>query len=154
LSGTPDKKVIFFKGKIMSKKRKLDSNSKRIEFHYVKGNHHRVIKVDGAWGGLTPHADIQMSVFSERIPLPDLDEFEVTEESTIGKQTKHVSRKSGIVREIEATLVMTPTVAKALANWLVNKIAQFEATQDHEEIAIDLHDGEFEEIGMNISEKE
>ncbi len=49
----------------------LDSMSNRIEFHYRKSNYFRVIKVNGAWGGLTPQADVQMSIFSERLPLPE-----------------------------------------------------------------------------------
>lgn len=110
----------------MPKKPKLDSKSRRIEFHYEKGNNHRVINIDGAWGGITPHSDIQMSIFSERLPFPELDEIEITDEMTLGKLTKQISRKKGVVREIEATLTMTPTVARAVADWLLGKLAQLE----------------------------
>jgi hypothetical protein len=118
----------------MPKKPKLDSNSRRIEFHYEKGTYHRVIKIDGAWGGITPHSDIQMSIFSERLPFPELDEIEITDDKTLGKLTKQISRKKGVVREIEATLTMTPIVAKAVADWLLAKLAQLEALESDDDI--------------------
>jgi len=103
----------------------LDSMNNRIEFHYRKSNYFRVIKVNGAWGGLTPQTDVQMSIFSERLPLPDLDEFEISE-GQLAKQIRHINKTKGVIREVEATLTMTPDVAKSLGEWLIDKANQFE----------------------------
>jgi hypothetical protein len=111
-------------------RKKLDSMSNRLEFHYKKSNYFRVIKVNGAWGGLTPNSDVQMSIFSERLPLPDLDEYEISDGGKITKLVRKIAKTKGVIREVEATLTMTPSVAKALGEWLLDKAAQYEKYLD------------------------
>lgn len=97
-----------------------------LKFSYKRSRDFRVIKVDGAWGGLTPRGDIVMSVFNERLPIPESDEYEISEEGTLGKRINQVTNTTGIIREVEAAISLRPEVALTLGNWLLNKVEQFE----------------------------
>lgn len=94
--------------------------------HLIKGNHFRVIHVDGAWGGVTPSLNnIQMVIFNHRTPIPQLLVHEVSDDGIVGKESKAVGRP-GIVREMEAALVFDLKTAKSIRAWLDDKIADLE----------------------------
>jgi hypothetical protein len=97
-----------------------------LSFHHIKSNYFRVIHADGVWGGVTPHLDIQMAFFSERTPIPQLVKHSVGPDG-LGEELKseRVARE-GIVREIEASIVVDVEVAKVLRAWLDDKIKQAE----------------------------
>lgn len=111
-------------GKSKQRKR-LDSMGRRIDFAYQKSNLHRVIKVDGAWGGIVPEG-IMMSVFSEIKQFPLSETYQLDEDGRIAVPIKSTGKQNSIVREIEATLVMSPRTAKSLMEWLKNKIDSYE----------------------------
>ena len=98
----------------------------KLSFSFLKGNYFRVIHVDGAWGGIDPRGQLQMSIFSEREAIPKEIVYELTEAS---QQLREVDRKVDheIVREVEAQLVMTMETAKRIAAWLLEKIIESDA---------------------------
>ena len=108
----------------MATKKKLDSNSNRLKFTYLKSNDFRVIKADGAWGGVTPRLEIQMSLFSERLPIPDFEEVDVSE--TTIKSLRTETKTKGLIREVEAAVVLSSATARSLAKWLVDKADQID----------------------------
>lgn len=112
-----------------------DKVPETIEFHFQKSNFFRVIKIHGAWGGISARGEIQMNIFSERIPLPDMLEQEVSD-TGLGKIVNQTGTTKGIVREVEATVTMTPDVARSLANWLVTKVEQFEKLVEKNEVEV------------------
>lgn len=94
-----------------------------ITFHHIKSNFFRVIHADGVWGGVTPHLQIQMAFFSERLPIPEIVKHTITPDGQLGKEVvaDRVTRE-GVVREIEASVVVSLEVAKVLRAWLDEKI--------------------------------
>ncbi len=132
---------------------KEQENKPVLRFNYFKSKDFRVIKVDGAHGGLTPRGDIVMSVFNERLPIPDSDEFEISEEGGIGKQIKSDSKTKGIVREVETTLALRPDVALSLGKWLLDKVSQFEKAFDIKLEEDDESDKEIIEKSKNETEE-
>ena len=99
--------------------------NERLTFHYIKSSHFRVIHADGAWGGLTPRLDIHMALYSERPAIPDLIEQEINEDQSLGKEHA-IHGKDGIVREVEADIVMSYPTAKALHGWLTQMLGHVE----------------------------
>ena len=92
----------------------------KISFQFVDGKFHRNIHVDGAWGGVTPHGSIFMSVYSETPALPKRVTNTI-QGLKLGKET--VREGSGdIIREVEATLLMNLDVATVIRDWLSEKI--------------------------------
>jgi hypothetical protein len=97
---------------------------RKVSFHFSKSNFFRVIHVDGAWGGLDPRGQIQMTLYSERPGIPTDISHEVTETSNLGPEitTERVVRYE-YVRELEAQVVMTVDTAKQVAAWLLQRVA-------------------------------
>ena len=97
-----------------------------IDFHNIKGDGFRTIHVDGAFGGVTPRGDhINMTVFSERWPVPTQITHKIDQAGTLGEElTERRATRRGIVRELEANLVFDIETAKRLAQWLMGKIQQ------------------------------
>jgi len=98
-------------------------------FHYIKGEYFRTIHVDGVHGGATPQGKVQMSVFSERFPIPQTTVATLTETGLVEEiRAKRVS-KEGIIREVEANLILDRHIAKSIGKWLIKKADEMESIE-------------------------
>jgi hypothetical protein len=99
---------------------------KRIRFDYIKSNCFRVIRVDGAHGSPTPKGDaIQIALFSERNPIPQSEEYAITEQGNLGERLAQKTR-GAIVREVEVEAILSIEMARLIEQWLHDKIAMIE----------------------------
>lgn len=98
----------------------------KLEFHYIKSSTFRVIHVDGVHGGVSPKHKLQMAVFSERNPIPQLTVHKVHREGKGLRLDEEIIAdrvmRTGVVREVEAELLMDIEVAESLREWLDNQI--------------------------------
>lgn len=81
------------------------------EIHYIKGNFFRVVHADGAYGGTTPSANINIAFYSERPAIP-----------RVTKGDEVVETRGGIVRELETNVVMDINTAINLYRWLGGRL--------------------------------
>jgi len=103
----------------------MDKNPDKIQFHYNMSNHYRVIHADGAFGGITPTGLINMNIFSERRPLPDLNVYKITDDNKIGEEIMEMRvGKNGVIREVESGILIDLEKAESLAKWLNDKITE------------------------------
>ena len=102
----------------------------QVRFEYIKSNLFRVIHVDGAIGGLTPSGNIHMAVFNERLAIPQQIVIAVNPNGTLGGELKE-SRvvREGVIREMDADLMMDLPTAKSILKWLKENIEKLENTQ-------------------------
>lgn len=108
--------------------RATEDDPARIKFHYVKSNAHRVIYVDGAHGGLTPSKLVHMTVYCDRAPIPKVMSFKLNPDRSLGEEVREEREaREGIIREVEATLLMDRSTAVAFRDWLQARIAQIDA---------------------------
>ena len=98
-----------------------------VTFRYVESPSARVMHIDGIFGGLGPNG-IHMAVFSQRLPIPESSTHEISPSGQIGIE-KHREGADGVVRTIEAHLILHPRTAIVMRNWLDDKIKQIEETQ-------------------------
>jgi hypothetical protein len=105
-----------------------EATPSELSFHLIKGTLFRVIYVDGAFGGVTPKLDIRMAVFNERQPIPGVMVQRITPEGTLGDEIieRRVVKK-GVVREVEADLVMDYATAKSIHEWLGRKLEEIKS---------------------------
>jgi hypothetical protein len=102
-----------------------------ISFSYIKSRAFRVIHVDGAIGGPGPRGSLYVSVFSERLPIPQEQTYRLTDGSQLGDEIVDERKtRKGIVREVEAALVIDLQTAKNLLQWLAKNIAIVERLKD------------------------
>ncbi len=96
---------------------------KRVEAQYVKSNLCRVIRADGAYGGVTPQGAIHMGLFSEHTASPIKSLFELDHE--LHTATEQAQRSPfQWVREIEVDAIMTREVAIGIRDWLDAQLKQ------------------------------
>lgn len=94
---------------------------------FRRGTHHRVIRVTGAWGGVTTNFDIQMAVYSEVNQIPDELVYEVDSEThTVKLVPNKADTEKIVIREVEAELVFDLNTARAIRAWLDAKIHEVE----------------------------
>jgi hypothetical protein len=94
-----------------------------LTFHYIKGSQFRVVHSDGIIGGLTPRGLIHVAFYSERPAIPQLVVQDVTPEGKLGKETSRVG-KEGIARELEVDVMLDEDTAKALHEWLGQRLQE------------------------------
>lgn len=97
-----------------------ENKSAEVRFDYIKSNFFRVVHADGVHGGLTAKGGLQMAFFSECKPIPQTETYKVSQ----GRVGECVSTKvcDAIVREVEVQVLMNLSMAKAMYQWLGDKI--------------------------------
>lgn len=92
-----------------------------LEFHYLKTNNYRTYHVDGIFGGLTPQGNIYAELFLERAPTPKKVTHRLEKNGTLGEEIARESKR-GMIREVEAGVVMDLKTAELFQGWLKEKI--------------------------------
>jgi hypothetical protein len=82
---------------------------REIDVFYRKAEDHRTVHSDGAWAGLSPQLDIQISFFSELQPMPSKIRHKLLGNS-LGPEVKR-DVEIGILRESIVTVLMNPIIA-------------------------------------------
>jgi len=100
---------------------------KDLLFTYRKGNHYRMIHVDGAHGALTPNGKfISLALFSERRTIPKSERFSLVghrgDAHQLGPKIE-VDDIGGVVREIEVCALMDIDTARAIHKWIAERLA-------------------------------
>lgn len=91
----------------------------KVQFHYNKSNLFRVIHADGAWGGLTPDLNLFVGFYSQRPPIPNMTVQPLMDDGTLGEEIREAKiSKAGIVREMEAGIVLSESTVDSLIEWL------------------------------------
>ncbi|MER9702183.1 hypothetical protein [Mesorhizobium sp. M0146] len=101
-----------------------------IDVHYLKSKIYREVSCDGAVGGPTPTNKIWIGFYSERLPVPRVVRHQLLATETEGEfvmdpnaQPVPIEARTGIVRNIEFGLYLTPAAAKTLHEWLGIELA-------------------------------
>lgn len=97
-----------------------DVDDRSITFHFIKSNSFRVMHVSGAYGGITPRAEVHAAIYSERSPIPRQIRQAIAADNQLGEVLEQTQR-DGVIREVEADLVMAPDVARSFGQWLIDK---------------------------------
>lgn len=94
-----------------------------VRFHHRKVEGFRTILVDGAFGGPTPAGKISVVLFHERVPIPRVTVHEVGEDGKLRDERRELREgEDGILRSLEAELVLDVDAAERLRNWLTEQI--------------------------------
>ena len=101
----------------------MDEN-KKLEIHYQKTNSFRNIYVSGVHGGAASNKDlIFMNIFMDRVPIPQKMHVEISSEGRIDNPDPNdIEGKKGVIREVEACLVLDKSTAIEIRTWLDDKI--------------------------------
>jgi hypothetical protein len=85
---------------------------------YEKSNSHRVIHVDGVYGGPSVGGLIHIAIYSERVPVPSEQTYDISSTGMVSEYPKSQKGGDGVLREIEASLMVSVPLAMSLIPWL------------------------------------
>ncbi len=110
-----------------------------VTFHYVKSSFFRVIHADGIIGCVTPRSLIHYAIFSERQAIPQTITQNISQDGVVGEAVARTG-KEGIVREMEADVMMSLEMAKSFHQWLGDRVKELEAAfvsagKQHEDVS-------------------
>ena len=96
-----------------------------VKFDYLKAHAFRVVHADGVFGGPTPNRLIAMTLFSERLPIPQQTVHAFKGDGMLGEEIidRRVSRDA-VVRELEVCVMLSVETATRLHEWLAGHIEQ------------------------------
>ena len=92
------------------------------EIKYQRSAQFRVIHCDGAFGGFTPKRLLGMSLYAERNNLPDKSVLNVDDEGMLRERL--VFSKREIIRQVEATVLLSVDDAESLGSWILEQVKQ------------------------------
>lgn len=103
----------------------------QVVFYYEKSPLSRVIHADGAWGGPTAQGNIYMALFSEHQGLPDTVMYAIDEEQNRLQEIEQASQElpRRWLRQVEAEIIVSLSTARAVRDWLHDKITALERRQ-------------------------
>lgn len=106
------------------------AKSDTLEFHYQKSPQYRTIHADGAHGGPTARGYLAVTFYNERSTIPrrgsrTVEMGENGEPIGLGPEAVEEGLE-GVMRQLEATVLLDLNAARELASWLVRHVAQLE----------------------------
>ncbi len=86
------------------------------------------VPVHGVWGGVSPHGEIEMNIYSEGDKLPQFAERMIHPDGTVSDETSPLDEQQSktIVRRVHAKLFMNYHTARAILEWLEEKVQALE----------------------------
>lgn len=104
----------------------------RIIYEYEQSPDVSLQYAHGVWGGINPQGEIEMSFYTESDKIPARSERIVAPDGSFGHEVlppDHDSR--AIVRNIHSKVLMNYHTAKALLEWLEEKVSLLEMEAEH-----------------------
>ena len=105
---------------------------KTFTLKYIIPDDLRDYYINGAYGGLTPRNEISMHLFSERRPIPLSSTHTINKDDSLSKHEKP-EYGADLIRLVQSSVVMDVSTAKAIRDWLDNKIKFIEKTEGKKE---------------------
>ncbi len=109
-----------------------------ITIKYVIPNDLKDCYVNGVWGMVSPKGEINMHLYSERLPIPNTETISFID-GNLG--TVPVDTKAGgdVIRLVQSSIVMDIPTAIALQKWLGERIDYFfnkikETKKEHKDV--------------------
>jgi len=111
-----------------SPKKPSSKQQRTVQVDFIKGSNFRVVSADGVYGGLTSDGSIHMNFWMQRPPIPQTTIHAVNEDGTIGEEIDKTQR-CDIVRDVDVSVVVRIETARAIRDWLDDKIRAHDRAQ-------------------------
>jgi len=91
----------------------------QINVRFKEGPDHRTHHASGVWGGITPQGEVVATFFFEQQAYPQGLVVQLDDQG----HPAETERLGGgeVVRELLSTVVMSPSVAHSVGQWLLDK---------------------------------
>ncbi len=105
----------------------------QLPIHFIKSSTFRVVHASGVWFGGDPHANLHLTFYNERSPIPKRLVVILDDQGrVIGEDVSKRESKDGIVREMEVDVVLSLQDAKTFHHSLGENLKAISANLKHE----------------------
>ncbi len=95
----------------------------KLRYVYEKSRDCPTVTAHGVWGGVNPHGEIEMNLYTESDQLPEFTEHVVNPDGSIGPElAEHPEETRSIVRTVVTKVLVNYQTARALIDWLQDKV--------------------------------
>ena len=99
----------------------------KVRFEYEVPKECPIYLIHGVWGGITPHGEIEMNLYTESDKLPPYSEREIGPDGSIGPEVPAGEGEDKvIVRRVHGKALLSYQTARAIIEWLEGKIEALE----------------------------
>ncbi len=103
----------------------------RVRYEYEQEPEVRLKYAHGVWGGINPQGEIEISFYLESDKMPPYSERVIEEDGSFGHEMAPYSEDiRTIVRTIQAKVVINYYTARALLEWLEDKVCELEEEEE------------------------
>jgi len=101
---------------------------KTIRFIYVKPEDHKLVYVNGAYGGMTPRGDLLCHFFYEYVDIPAQEAMPLVEgvpqpdKGTKIDRVESSADEAVVIRDVRASLIIPAHQITSIANWMLEKL--------------------------------
>ena len=100
----------------------------RIRYEYEVDKETRLRYSHGVWGGINPQGEVEISFYLESDKMPPYSERVVEPDGSFGEESAPFSEEERvIVRHVHSRIVMNVQAARAMLEWLEDKVSTLEA---------------------------
>lgn len=107
----------------------MSKHDPTLSFKYIFTYDYNPVYINGAHGGISPRGEIIANFYLERPPLPNKITHAINPDGSIGAdviETDPANLNSTIVRYVSSGVVLNYQNARALHDWLGDKIKELE----------------------------
>ena len=97
-----------------------------ITFEYKISPNFAIYAVCGAFGGLNSHGEIIMTLYNEKVAIPERQTYKIKDDGSIDKLPISGEKKDVVVRHVMFGVSMNPSVARSVGEWLIQKAEAYD----------------------------
>lgn len=103
----------------------------RVRYEYEHEPEVRLRYTHGVWGGINPQGEIEVSFYLESDKMPPYSERIIEQDGSFGHEMAPYNEDVRvIVRSIHSKIVMNYHTARAMLEWLEDKVSALEEEED------------------------
>ncbi len=102
----------------------------KIRYEYQEDPNLSMQYAHGVWGGINTQGEIEINFYAEQDKIPQMSERYLKPDGSFGAEMTLTEEDTRVVtRKIQAKILVNHRTAKALLNWLAEKIENLEAEE-------------------------
>lgn len=119
-----------------------DKEPLRIRYEYAEYPETRVEYAHGVWGGINPQGEIELNFYTESDKLPSYSERLIAPDGSFGHEMTPIDDSTKVVcRKIHSKLILNYHTARAVLDWLQDKVEILENEEESTLFFDDENDG-------------
>lgn len=98
-----------------------------VTFAFRHSAGYRQVPANGVFGGVTTQGDFRMEFYLEAPEIPAEVRHKLGDDRVLGEELSRTPAEPRIIRDLQVSVVMSRDQAKALADWIQRKLAEYES---------------------------